>query len=57
MNSALRYRAQAPLVDQMLSEIGVKTGDIGKLAGAFSAITAAEGAEPAELTHKKDKAK
>ena len=57
VNSALRYRAQAPLVDQMLSEIGVKTGDIGKLAGAFSAITAAEGAEPAELTHKKDKAK
>ena len=57
VNSALRYRAQAPLVDQMLSEIGVKTGDIGKLAGAFSAITASEGAETAELTHKKDKAK
>jgi len=57
VNSALRYRAQAQLVDQMLSEIGLKTGDIGKLAGAFSAITAAEGTEPAELTHKKDKAK
>ncbi len=57
VNSALRYRAQAPLVDQMLSEIGVKTGDIGKLAGAFSAITASDSAETAELTHKKDKAK
>lgn len=57
VNSALRYRAQAPLVDQMLSEIGVKTGDIGKLAGAFSAITSAEGTEPAEIAHKKDKAK
>ena len=57
VNSALRYRAQAPLVDQMLSEIGVKTGDIGKLAGAFSAITSAEGTEHAEIAHKKDKAK
>ncbi len=32
VNSALRYRAQAPLVDQLLREIGVQGGDIGKLA-------------------------
>jgi len=32
VNSALRYRAQAPLVDQLLREIGVDSGDVGKLA-------------------------
>jgi uncharacterized membrane protein YqiK len=32
VNSALRYRAQAPLVDQLLREIGIDAGDVGKLA-------------------------
>jgi hypothetical protein len=32
VNSALRFRAQAPLVDQLLKEIGIGGGDIGKLA-------------------------
>ncbi|MFO1320212.1 MAG: flotillin domain-containing protein [Burkholderiales bacterium] len=32
VNSALRFRAQAPLVDQLLREIGVDGGDIGKIA-------------------------
>ncbi|MBM3571755.1 MAG: flotillin family protein [Alphaproteobacteria bacterium] len=32
VNSALRFRAQAPLVDQLLREIGVDAGDIGKVA-------------------------
>jgi uncharacterized membrane protein YqiK len=32
VNSALRYRAQAPLVDQLLREIGVDAGDVGKIA-------------------------
>ncbi len=32
VNSALRYRAQAPLVDQLLREIGIEGGEIGKLA-------------------------
>ena len=32
VNSALRYRAQAPLVDQLLSEIGIDQGDVGKVA-------------------------
>ena len=32
VNSALRYRAQAPLVDQLLREIGIEGGDVGKLA-------------------------
>jgi uncharacterized membrane protein YqiK len=32
VNSALRYRAQAPLVDQLLREIGVESGDVGQAA-------------------------
>ncbi|MFZ5789365.1 MAG: flotillin family protein [Pseudomonadota bacterium] len=31
VNSALRYRAQAPLVDTLLKEIGISTGDIGRV--------------------------
>jgi uncharacterized membrane protein YqiK len=33
VNSALRFRAQAPLVDQLLREIGLEAGDIQRLAG------------------------
>jgi uncharacterized membrane protein YqiK len=32
VNSALRFRAQAPLVDQLLREIGVDAGDVGQVA-------------------------
>ncbi|HET9923409.1 MAG TPA: flotillin domain-containing protein [Methylomirabilota bacterium] len=32
VNSALRFRAQAPLVDQLLREIGIDSGDVGKVA-------------------------
>jgi uncharacterized membrane protein YqiK len=32
VNSALRFRAQAPLIDQLLREIGVQGGDIGQAA-------------------------
>ena len=35
VSSALRYRSQAPLVDAMLSEIGLKAGDPSSLADAF----------------------
>ncbi|WP_261373325.1 flotillin family protein [Rheinheimera sediminis] len=31
VNSALRYRAQAPLLDSLLNEIGIKAGDINGL--------------------------
>jgi hypothetical protein len=31
--SALRFRAQAPIVDQLLREIGLEAGDINRLAG------------------------
>jgi uncharacterized membrane protein YqiK len=32
VNSALRFRAQAPLIDQLLREIGVQGGDVGQVA-------------------------
>ncbi|MGR4870207.1 flotillin family protein [Variovorax sp. LARHSF232] len=40
VNSALRFRAQAPLVDQLLREIGVEGGDIQRLAGTLSGAQA-----------------
>ena len=41
VNSALRFRGQAPLVDQLLREIGIEGGDIQRLAGSASGATAA----------------
>ncbi len=35
VNSALRYRAQAPLIDEMLKEIGLEPGKIGQIAGVL----------------------
>lgn len=35
VNSALRYRAQAPLVDQLLAEVGLSGGDLNGLTGAL----------------------
>ncbi len=35
VNSALRFRALAPLVDQLLREIGVQGGDLGSAANAL----------------------
>ena len=37
VNSALRFRAQAPLVDQLLREIGLEGGDIQRLVGGAAA--------------------
>ena len=31
VNSALRYRAQAPLIDEMLKEIGIEPGKVGQI--------------------------
>ncbi|WP_319410229.1 flotillin domain-containing protein [uncultured Cohaesibacter sp.] len=33
VNSALRYRAQAPLLDSLLQEVGIKGGDINGITG------------------------
>lgn len=41
VNSALRFRAQAPLVDQLLREIGLEGGDIQKLVGGVSGAQSA----------------
>ena len=41
VNSALRFRAQAPLVDQLLREIGLEGGDIQRLVGGASGAQAA----------------
>jgi uncharacterized membrane protein YqiK len=41
VNSALRFRAQAPLVDQLLKEIGVDSGDVGKVARSMLEKTGA----------------
>ncbi len=52
VNSALRFRAQAPLVDQLLREIGVDAGDVGKAArgllerGSSAALPGAPGDGP-----------
>ncbi|CAM5795784.1 flotillin family protein [Rhizobacter fulvus] len=40
VNSALRFRAQAPLVDQLLREIGIEGGDIQRLVGSASGAQA-----------------
>lgn len=37
VNSALRFRAQAPLIDQLLREVGIKGGELGQIAQTMSA--------------------
>ncbi|NIO04740.1 MAG: flotillin family protein [Proteobacteria bacterium] len=53
VNSALRYRSQAPLVDAILREIGIKGGDIN---GLTAAIKPDSEIEPKGETKKKAKA-
>jgi hypothetical protein len=33
IESALRYRVQAPLIDEMLKEIGIEGGSLAKMGG------------------------
>ncbi len=46
VNSALRYRAQAPLVDSLLKEIGIQGGDVGRLTQALEDVVTARRAPP-----------
>jgi len=46
VNQALRYRAQAPLIDALLKEIGIAGGDLNKLTSALGEPTA----EPTVVT-------
>ena len=39
VNSALRYRAQSPLVDSLLGEIGLEGSDINGLTSALDVST------------------
>jgi len=52
VNSALRFRAQAPIVDQLLREIGLEAGDIQRLAvgaaGGAAALPPAAAQPPRE---------
>lgn len=41
VNSALRFRAQAPIVDQLLREIGLEGGDIQRLVSGAAGGAAA----------------
>ncbi len=49
VNSALRYRAQAPLVDQLLKEIGLNAGDVTQIAS--SALSASNPPKPGGGKH------
>ena len=46
VNSALRYRAQSPLVDEMLKEIGLDAGHIGRLTPGTIGIPAKKPTDP-----------
>ena len=46
VNSALRFRAQAPLVDQLLKEIGMDGGDLGRLTAGLTGMQALPPAAP-----------
>jgi uncharacterized membrane protein YqiK len=46
VNSALRFRAQAPLIDQLLREIGVQGGDVGRVAQGLLDRTHGSGGPP-----------
>jgi uncharacterized membrane protein YqiK len=52
VNSALRFRAQAPLVDQLLREIGIEGGDIQRLVGGASGAQVALPPAPAQAKGK-----
>jgi uncharacterized membrane protein YqiK len=46
VNSALRYRAQAPLVDELLKEIGIEPGKMGQLPSGILGTRLAKTDEP-----------
>ena len=48
VNSALRFRAQAPLVDQLLKEIGLEAGNLGSLTAGMTGMQALPPAAPAK---------
>ena len=60
MNSALRYRVQAPLIDNLMKDLGIEGGTIGKMSDvlrdAKDIASLSKGEKPAEKSEdKKDK--
>ncbi len=46
VSSALRYRAQAPLVDQLMAEVGLSGVDLNGLTGALRTPTPQSPSQP-----------
>ena len=56
IESALRYRAQAPLIDEMMKEIGVEGSNVARMGDIFRSARDAQSIakETATTTKKKD---
>ena len=52
VNSALRYRAQAPLLDSLLSELGLDPSTVGGLTKSLDAAT--DGTDGADTDEEED---
>jgi len=50
VSSALRYRAQAPLLDQLMAEVGLSGGDLNGLTGTLRQSTSPSEAQAATET-------
>jgi uncharacterized membrane protein YqiK len=48
LNSALRYRVQAPLIDQVLKEIGIQGGDVSRFTDNLMQVRRADVRKAAE---------
>ena len=48
VNSALRYRGQAPLIDTLMAEIGLSGGDVNGLTNVIQGFATKESAKSAK---------
>jgi hypothetical protein len=56
IDSALRYRVQAPMIDQLLSEIGIEGGSLSKMGGLVREARDLDSiSKSAEIKSKEDK--
>jgi hypothetical protein len=56
IDSALRYRVQAPMIDQLLSEIGIEGGSLSKMGGLIREARDLDSiSKSAEIKSKEDK--
>ena len=54
VNSALKYRAQAPLLDSLMKEIGINAGDINGFTAAINKVSSNSDKEPESSEDLKD---